>query len=454
MEYPESKFTKPWRRLILWVFILVFFIISPLIIAYTIGYRYDWKKGLIRETGAISIDMLPKHAIVYINNQKIRDKIPIRLNTITPNIYNLRITADNYYEWQKEIEVKNKQTVYIKEIELIKKYKPELIYPGQYPNIYLSPNGNFLVYEVVLEKKSEIKFKNLQTSEVFTLSLPTNSSKIEVAWGPQSTYFSITPEQPPYDWVYIYSIANPQQPINLSERISNKIEHIQWNTDSRDELFFSTNQEVFSFEPNNRIQRSLTKNDFIDWYMSHNELWILKTNTTTNQLSIIRNILDSPSLFKELDEEIYKSSPSQKEWKILSVSNGTVLIKNDQQSEMNLITPSEKFKLTTKQFLISDYNNWWLLWSPWELFSYSNTETNLTLLNRSGEQLQKVIPLDKYNTLLLVWGKKTSIFFPYYLVNHDFLNTSFTSVQVDTTRKIIYFSASLDGKDGLWSVKY
>ena len=65
MEYPNTKFNHLVRLLLLIAFIAAFFIIAPIIIMYTAGYRYDWQNGLLKETGAISVDVEPKNATVY-----------------------------------------------------------------------------------------------------------------------------------------------------------------------------------------------------------------------------------------------------------------------------------------------------------------------------------------------------------------------------------------------------
>ena len=121
MEYPGTKLTKPFRIFLLFFFIFLFCVLSPVIIMYTAGYRYDWQNGLLKETGAISIDIEPNDAVMLLNGVKITAKMPVRLNNIAPGKYNLRISADGYYDWVKDLEVKNKQTTYIKEIFLLKK---------------------------------------------------------------------------------------------------------------------------------------------------------------------------------------------------------------------------------------------------------------------------------------------------------------------------------------------
>jgi hypothetical protein len=93
MEYPGTKFTKPIRQFMFIFFISAFFIISPLLIMYTAGYRYDWHNGLLKETGSISIDIEPQESVAYLNNIKLQKTPPIRLNNITPATYNTRLSA-------------------------------------------------------------------------------------------------------------------------------------------------------------------------------------------------------------------------------------------------------------------------------------------------------------------------------------------------------------------------
>ena len=124
MEYPGSKFTRRYRLILFAVFVAAFFVITPVLIMYSSGYRYDWQNGLIKETGAINVDILPVNAVVYLNDAWLKGGMPYRLKNIAPGKYRLKITAPGYFDWLKDVEVKSKQTVYIKEISLLKKIHP------------------------------------------------------------------------------------------------------------------------------------------------------------------------------------------------------------------------------------------------------------------------------------------------------------------------------------------
>ena len=93
------------------------------------------------------------------------------------------------------------------------------------------------------------------------------------------------------------------------------------------------------------------------------------------------------------------------------------------------------------------------MWSLWELWTYSANEEPY-MLNRSGEHLQEIAPLDKYNTLALAWADKTAASFPYYLVSHDLLNEKIKNIAVDTENKILYFINQDENKAGIWKLNY
>lgn len=455
MEYPGSKFTKIWRKIIFTLFIVIFFIVSPLIVAYTIGYR--WQNGLIKETGAMSIDILPKKATVYINEQKIKDAMPIRLNSITPNSYNIHITAPGYYDWYKDVEVRNKQTVYIKEIELVKKNKPSLLSAAPSHGLYLSPNGDYLIYHQDQNQNTELRIRNTQTNTdtlVETLSL--KKEKL-ISWSHDSQYFVVYEALPTHLFT-LRTVLRPQESLYLFEEQNVPIQKFQWlENNTTSELHFATSSSnIEMYNPLTKELKTILNADYLDWYSTPTNFFLLEANTTTERIDLVRIPLNGQKkqLLSLAGDQFLLNNPSAHTWKIDKVlTNDSVLLHNPTKASSYLVTPSSKFNLTTSRSLTSDYNNWLLLWNAWELWGYSAGE-NPGLLNRSGDQLQSVFPLDKYNTLLLVWDKKSSIFFPYYRVMHDFITDGFETVQVDSKHRAIYFTNQDAQKKGLWKVTY
>ena len=435
------------------VFIVAFFVISPVILMYTAGYRYDWQNGLLKETGAISIDIEPKNATVFLNGIKLQDKMPIRLNNIAPAKYSLRITAPEYFDWLKEIEVKNKQTNYTKEISLIKKNKPQILINGKIENLAVSYNGKFIIYSTKKSNTTEIWLWDNTNQQATILSRLNSLKPTTILWAEKNNYALIADSIIPYSRLLVINAENPLKQTDLVKSNS-PIKKFKWGNSAEPQLYYSTKENIFLYSPATAKSQIITKNNYLDWYMENGQLWTMQTDSSTKQYKIVKDTLGFNSVFNRLDSTDINLATGQTEkenLQILAARQNTILLQNKKGLQMILLTNSNKYKIPAEKFLISKYNNWWLLWSQWELWTYSEGEEPY-LLNRSGEHLQEVTPLDKYNTLALMWANKTTALFPYYLAAHDLLDEKITNIAVDTENKILYFINQ--NKEGVWKLNY
>lgn len=455
MEYPNTRFSRRVRLAMLIIFIIAFFVISPIIIMYTAGYRYDWQNGLLKETGAISVDVEPKNATVYLNGIRLQDKMPIRLNNIAPAKYNLRITAPEYFDWVKEIEVKNKQTNYTKEISLIKKNKPEILINGKINNLAVSFDGRFIIYSKKKNNTTEVWLWDNTTQQGTILSTLNSVEPIKILWGERNNYAIIVDSLAPYSRLLVINAENPTKQTDLV-RTNPPIKKFEWSNSVEPQLYYSTKENILLYSPITAKSQIITRNNYLDWYMEDGQLWTMQVDSSTKQYNIIRDTLGFNSVFNRLDSTDINLATGQTEkesLQFLAARKNTVLLQNSKSLQITLLTNSNKYKIPAEKFLISKYNNWWLLWSQWELWTYSEGEEPY-LLNRSGEHLQKVAPLDQYNTLALAWANKTTVLFPYYLTTHDLLEEKNINIVPDTENKILYFINQAKNKEGIWKLNY
>lgn len=112
-------------RAILFIVCLFFFLLTaPSVILYSQGYRFDWEKKKITQTGAFYFKVSPKNADIYINGKfkkrtsGITDSVLIK--NLLPNRYEVEITStkEGYYSWKKTLEIKEKQATEAKNIIL------------------------------------------------------------------------------------------------------------------------------------------------------------------------------------------------------------------------------------------------------------------------------------------------------------------------------------------------
>lgn len=450
MEYPGTKFTKPIRQFMFIFFISAFFIISPLLIMYTAGYRYDWHNGLLKETGSISIDIEPQESVAYLNNIKLQKTLPIRLNNITPATYNTRLSAEGYLDWSKEIEVKNKQTNYIKEIRLIKKPKLELAVSGAMNDFSVSADGAYILFTTQTDKSFFTWLWNVRTQEKTQITGLDSSLRFQYTWDEKNNLAVIAPTEQPLAQIYILNAETKKLfTINSGTPITKFI----WNQTSEPQVYYSTKNQIFLYTPTTNKSQPVTANTYLDWSVEASELWTLQFATNTDAYIITKDILGFPTIVQTVSKTYFTTNdqPNSNKPALLKVKGNTALIGNLYGKKAILANQNGLHPIDTTDFFVSPYNNWWLLWSQWELWTYSDGEEP-QLLSRSGEQLHTVLPLDQYNTLALIWNQRSTILFPYYLVSHELIAEQIHTAHADTKNKILYFTSKT--KDGIWKTDY
>ncbi len=447
MEYPETKLTKPLRRFIFLFFIGLFLLISPAIILYTSGYRYDFKNGFLRETGSINIDITPNWAEVYLNNTKLKSRFPIRLNNLVPGKFSLNITSPGYFDWHKNIEVKNKETIYIKDIILLKKTEPVFLHEGKVIELVISNDGKFLIYSLIKEKEKELWQKNIKTGENLLVTKLSDLEPLDIIFSPDNSYYIISTKQKPYSKIFIFNTQKPEKNIDLTAYTKMPITKYNWRNGSLPEIYYSTKEQIMIFNPENMNQTFVNKNNFIDWFFENNQLWVIQINSSTNNPELIKDYLGFHQIFNN------DFGTETENWEILTAKNDFILLKKKNQAEMLLFTQNKKYTLAGENYIISKYNNWLIAWSTWEIWTRAQNEEPV-LLNRSGMQLKQIIPLDKHNTLGLVWADNTTVLFPYYLVSHELLAQQITTAISDSDNRTLFFGGKYNDKNGLWKLEY
>jgi len=455
MEYPDSKLTHWMRLTFLITYIIIFLVLCPILILYASGFRYDWKQGFPRRTGAISINVEPVDVQVYANKvlvprdldvQSLSYKDEVRLTSAPPGKYVIKITKPGYYDWIKDVEIKEMQTVYIKEAILMKKNEAQKLDDGQINTLALSPDNNYLAYTKTTAQNTEIWLRDLTVQNNKQL-LTFENTAVALEWNSKSEWLVVSNATPPFNSVVIIPLANPDKKFDLVKLLKYPVDKYQWKDSIDPELFFSTKLKLSSIFPVTKKILSLSKNTFLDWKMEDGQLWTLDSDTSTAKIFINKDTLGFKKEFNTLD-----SSTLGNEWnktKILAVARDSILLQDRAKMETVLINKTGRFNLGSNQALISEYGNWWLMWSPWELWSAVEGEEPV-LINRSGEQLREVLPMDKFNALALVWANNVTILYPYYLVTHTFIDTPVLDATVNTKDRIFYFSSN----SSLWSLEY
>jgi len=64
--------TRKTRKILFFVFFLIFLLGAPLIILYYQGYRFDLEKKSLTQTGGLFLKVTPKQAEIYIDGELVK----------------------------------------------------------------------------------------------------------------------------------------------------------------------------------------------------------------------------------------------------------------------------------------------------------------------------------------------------------------------------------------------
>ncbi|MDO8443392.1 MAG: PEGA domain-containing protein [Candidatus Azambacteria bacterium] len=165
--------TRRIRRFIFLIFVVFFVAVSAGVVLFAQGFRFDFGSLKVVKTGGIFIDTSVDGAKIYVNDKYAGAtngilKYTSLVSGLIPKNYNIFIYKENYYPWNKVVEIKNGMVAELNNIILfpleLKKIKVVEI-PSQIFSEFAVNNGKL---EIKNAKAKTVKIYNLANSELLT----------------------------------------------------------------------------------------------------------------------------------------------------------------------------------------------------------------------------------------------------------------------------------------------
>ena len=128
------------------LFVLAFFATAPLLIMFTSGYRYNWKRQRVQKTGLIQAETVPTGAKVFLDGSLQRKLTPASYMRLLPDDYLVRIEKKGYLPWEKTLEVRSGQTTFATGIVLYKDALARLVLERRAGTAAWSPDGTDVAF--------------------------------------------------------------------------------------------------------------------------------------------------------------------------------------------------------------------------------------------------------------------------------------------------------------------
>lgn len=254
---------KMMRKIIFYLAVIFFVFVTPIIIAYALGYGLDWKSKKIVLSGGLSIQSIPKKATVLINNDPQKEKTPVLIKHLIPKYYQITITKEGYHTWQKNIEIKSELITEIKDVLLIQTQPNlEILDSNLSSNFsldnFLNPdnfedNSNSLFY---FQSSNNILYKTdstgLKSEQISLIPLPENQTYKLIA--PDDQHIVLLGKNNTKlinNNIFDLYIFNPST--RNFDLVSNNVKFVQFSNDHENVLYVANN-ELWVFHFHNTLQ--------------------------------------------------------------------------------------------------------------------------------------------------------------------------------------------------------
>ena len=95
----EEQYPKI-RKIFFWFFTCLFIIFTPVVVYYSLGYKFDLGAKKFLKTGALSIKTFPRGVTIYLDATRLSDTTPATLRELLPREYALTLEKEGYYTYQ------------------------------------------------------------------------------------------------------------------------------------------------------------------------------------------------------------------------------------------------------------------------------------------------------------------------------------------------------------------
>lgn len=120
------------------------------------GFRFDFEKKKITQTGGIFIKAIPKEVNIFLNDKLVKKTDfffgSALIENLLPKKYKVKIEKKGYFSWEKELEVEEKKVTEVKNLIL---FPAEINFSPIFKNVedfWLSPDGKKMILK---EKENE-----------------------------------------------------------------------------------------------------------------------------------------------------------------------------------------------------------------------------------------------------------------------------------------------------------
>jgi hypothetical protein len=272
------------RKVLFYILLLAYFILTPYILFYGLGYSVDPAEGEIYKTGLVSVMTEPKGATVFLEDKKYSGKTPAALRGLLPGQYNVRVAMKGHEPWQKTIEIIAEKATRLEPVVLLaKKPDEEKVVEGAFADIL--PKGSDFKIFALREKtfrdllKIDLFFRNMTPLiEIRRTAAPVKITGDKIENESTAVLFK-TEKEGKKGWV-LYDLEREKMAADLTDFIPDKADLITWEPKNPDFVYVLKNGELTVMDVEESKFQSIGAGDILGIGAQRRKLYFLKKDRT------------------------------------------------------------------------------------------------------------------------------------------------------------------------------
>lgn len=427
---------KIYRRVIFWVFFVLFVVSAPAAILYSQGYRFDQYRQIFIHSGSITVKSIPSSANVYLNGElQTGNSLDIinnsfTLNGLRPGDYTIRVSANGYRDWEKQVGVHSGISTEFWSVFLAPDNPPvKELSASNVERFFPSPFGKHIAF--VSHEQDKLKIfsydgKNDETLAIFEgADLEFSKNKFEnIEWNFKERLL-VAPVLQGEKRDYLISDTEKQfDPALLSNLAGIKLQDFhgaRWSPDDQWTFYFlarnaeNSPQILYSY---NVSTKKLTEiaSDALSFDFSNNNIYLVRTNNVIYKIDLegkeIGQITLSPVSEKELGNRCRLIVYDDNRQAVISEDGMLFVYNNDTNDIIRQIADNVidiQFSDDGKKLLFWNNNEIDVLFlRPWEV-QPQRKENEIQKILRSSAPLENVFWFRDYEHVLFSSNNKIKI---------------------------------------------
>lgn len=435
-------------KIYLYFCVAAFFIMSAVILYYSFGYKYSIDDGKTVQVGAIIVKTEPKKSDIYINGEILKNNLLgdlfsdyVKIENLNPETYNIKIEKNDYFTWEKNIEVKGGYITELKNVVLLKNnYEKKILLNGiatgaEPNNIWASNNKNKIAYQKISNGKLNVFIFDLESEKQKMITdyiLPPKEYEDyyfdNIIWSDDDQKIilkaSSANDDNKYSW-YLIDLKNNNKTYKLNNIFGQKKEiKNKWNFHFDKSLLYLKNNALYKLDYDKLVSKKFLEN-ISSFSIIGDDIYYFETDDNTLYLTnyikpdAAKNILTMPDNFNSnLPSKIIKSGKNT--YLVLSDSGNLYFVnENNKITFINSFVKNAYFSNEDKRVVYSNDREIWVYYIGEKISQPSKKEHTNELVTRYSGTISNIF-LYKDNEHLFY--KESDVFKFTELDNRDKIN--------------------------------